>query len=50
MSPEPKYNVNFRRMYCISKVKARGKLISEKNFGVFKSPQKMNQIFEGFLP
>ena len=27
----------------------RGQLISERNFGVFKSPKKQKQIFEGFL-
>ena len=29
---------------------SKGQLISERNFDVFKSPKKTNQIFEGFLP
>ena len=28
----------------------KGQLISERNFGVFKFPKKMNQIFEEFFP
>ena len=29
---------------------AKGQLISEWNFGVFKSPKKANQMFDRFLP
>ena len=29
---------------------AKGQLISGRNFDIFKSPKKTNQIFEGFLP
>ena len=38
-------------MTHISKyVGTKGQLISERNFGVFKSSKKQNQIFEGYLP
>ena len=33
-----------------AKLKDKSQLISERNFGVFKSPQKSNQILKGFLP
>ena len=28
----------------------KGQLISERNFGVFKSPKKANEILDRFLP
>ena len=38
-------------LHIINKLKrSNGQLISERNFGVFKSPPKKNQFFKGFLP
>ena len=36
--------------WCMKSTDTKGQLISERNFSVFKSYKKMNQILEGFLP
>ena len=36
--------------FFVNPTHAKGQLISEGYFGVFKSPKKQNNFFEGFLP